>query len=238
MNDIIKQQERPCLQCGSLFKAQTSKRKYCSDNCRIAHHRSEQSETVLQQQKVVQQQRVELQELKAAPVTRTQSVREVNPVWQLAQQEYQAQQTYCHDLKQQLWSLQQEISEQTKSGRGAFLGAGAGIACVLIWMAVRYDDRQRKPLAATFAVISIVLLIALGVTGFWIGQRVDGKILNNDEQASNKLSELTNLYNFLNQRFTVDREKLEALRIAVNKVSQYDRETVTRVDEVRLTAAN
>lgn len=229
-----KQYERTCPNCHANFMANNAKRKYCSDSCRVAYYRAGQAQTMTEQQETLQQQVMELNELKAAPVTRTEAVRVVNPDWLRAQQVYEVQQEQCNRLKAELAMLGQDEQDLLGSNQGASIGMAAGVVGVLIWMAYCYDNRRQQPLGMVFVVVSFVLLVTMGTVGYWLGQGVHQRLVTNDEQAASQLATLTKRRDELSTQLKFESTKLEQLRLSRGDVPQYLSVTETRVDEIRV----
>lgn len=128
---ISQQIPRTCVYCGSIFEFGNAKRRHCSDTCKSAYNREKKAQRSRQNEEMIKLQTTEIKELIEAPVRRTESIRVVNPAWQVAKQIYSTQRVYCDDLESQLAALQVAAREMKKGSRGAYIGAIAGIALVL-----------------------------------------------------------------------------------------------------------
>ena len=234
INNTQLKQERVCLNCGSGYDSGNAKRQYCSDSCRVAYFRKNQSQTIREQEQTVQHQMATIQELTDAPIRRTESVRVVNPSWQLARQAYDAQEVRCDRTKKMLTTNSDEAHKLTSGRAGAQVGACAGFAFVLVLMSIRYDNRQNKSLGIAFPVTSAVFLIAMTFIGYWIGKYVHHNIIADNGNINMKLVQLTNEYELLETQLETETNCLDGLGRKLSQLSQYESQTITSTDEIRV----
>ena len=234
MNHNQKPQERTCSVCGSVFTASNAKHTYCSSSCRKAnhlHHKAQQArqreDLVRQQGQQVAQKTAEIDQLKAAP--RSQTVREVNPAWRLAQQSWEDQDEHCQALTQALEEAKQDEKRQrAKPQQGAFIGAGLGIGLVLIWMSKRIDERQRHGLGLSFVTTSLMSMFVLGYLGYVLGKAVHDRSLSEESRQAleAELAKIVQRRLSLQEQLNEALTQREALRLAASRVLRYLSETV------------
>ena len=230
-------QQRKCAHCDNTFEPSTKTHRYCSVNCRVAHLRQQRSTTAKEQEQVVQDQADEISDLKAAPVTRTESVRIINLDWQLAKQAREEQADVCEDKEERIAILQQEVNRLINPVGGGYKGVGIGVGFVAILASRRFDDRENNPLGTSFWVIAVFALIVMGVVGFWVGRFIEVSVVAGDKQGSEgltkELTDKSNSLRVLRAELEVDMAKLEELKKTLSQVPKYHMETETTIDESR-----
>lgn len=231
---ISQQLPRTCVHCGSIFEFGNAKRRHCSDTCKSAYNREKKAQRSRQNEETIKLQTTEIKELIEAPVRRTESIRVVNPAWQVAKQIYSTQKMFCNDLESQLAALQATAREMKKGSWGAYLGALVGIAIVLFFAATRYDSRHKKPLGTTFVVSLLFGLIGMGIVGFWIGQKWHSDLLVHDGQVNMDSDSIAEQCAELIEQLNTGRKYLCQLRQQLDQLPQFEGQTVSSVEEIRI----
>ena len=234
MNHNQHPQERTCSVCGSVFTASNAKHTYCSNNCRKANHLQQKEqqdrqreESVRRQEQQVAQQTTEIDQLKAA--ARSQTVREVNPAWQLAQQSWEHQDEHCRELTRKLEKEKQaEKWQRAQPQRGAFIGAGVGICLVIKWMSIQIDERKGQDLGLSFLTNLLFGMVVLGYLGYRLGKEVDDWFLSEERRQAldDELAEIVKRRLSLQKELDEALLLREALRLAASQVLHYLSETV------------
>lgn len=225
--------KQECAYCSKVYQPNSPKHIYCSNNCRVAYHRTKEQASQQQQREATKSLAAELDEIKTAPVTRKEVVQEVNPAWQQQQQRVERQQKVYDELTDELDHIQQKIYASTDQRKGAYMGAAIGIALVLVLMAMRYDTRKTKPLGATYAVLSLLGLGVLGLIGYHIGAFVSQQSVSDDEQVAVEVAELDSKCQTLEERCTAEKETLHKLEAELSQIPKFLRETIVTTDQVR-----
>ena len=234
MNHNQQPRERICSACGSVFTASNAKHTYCSNNCRKANHLQhkeqqdrQREELVRQQEQQVAQQTAEIDQLKAA--TRSRTVREVNPAWQLAQQSWEHQDEHCQELTRKLEKEKQaEKRQRGKPRRSGFIGAGLGICLVIIWMSKQIDERKGHDLGLSFVTTSLISMFVLGYLGYTLGKAVHDWFLSEERRQAldDELAEIIKRQLSLQKQLDEALLRREELRLAASQVLRYLSETV------------
>ena len=234
MNHNQQPQERTCSACGSVFTPSNAKHTYCSNKCRKANHLQhkeqqdrQRGELIRQQGQQVAQQTVEIDQLKAA--THSQTVREVNPAWQLAQQSWEHQDEHCQELTRELEKEKQaEKRQRARPRRGGFIGAGLGISLVIIWMSKQIDGRKGHDLGLSFVTTSLLSMFVLGYLGYTLGKAAHDRFLSEESRQAleAELAEIVERKMSLQKQLDEALPLREALRLAASQVLHYLSETV------------
>lgn len=173
-------QERTCLECGSVFVAQSPTRKFCHTNCKSAYDRKKKKQQAQQQSRQVEQQRSEINHLKARPQILSQGP--INPEWQAADRRCQAQESRCQRVAQAIEDIRQERRKLTAPGKAFSIGAGIGFLLVVLIMASSAETRRHRRLCTSAWGFIIGSLVLLSLLGGWLGEEAERKLMSAEER--------------------------------------------------------
>lgn len=230
MRDHNEALHRDCPICGTPFVAQNPRKHFCSDKCRVANHALKKEQERYHQEETVAEQAQVIQQLSEAPITRTQRVQEINPVWRLRHQVHQTELSRYNGLQTEISRIQTEKRQQTATRQGAYVGAGLGFSLAVIMIAVQYTARPRRQGVATFVVVSLVGLF----WAVWLGQYVHLRYFHSlDETVQARITELNQQEQLVEKQLAQSAARLAELQQAMDNLPQFQREVVTIVNEVR-----
>lgn len=169
--------DRACSTCNTLFRSTRADHVSCSDNCRAIkkrhkdkHASAQQDDTIEQLQRTIEQQDAQQLAQQAARQSRTESVRQINPAWQVAQQACDYHQTRCDTLRDELGYIEQRIQEIESPGFTAYQWATVSVITGLIGLLLWHDHR-RKPLSLAAIVASGLSLLLVGLLFHWLQEK-------------------------------------------------------------------
>lgn len=233
ISDKDQETKRICQNCSAPIEKGNAKRQYCSDNCKVAHHRQKQAQAIRFTEQMVKQKEDRIQELESKPIKRISSVRVTNPAWQLANQACTVQAKVCLGLETKLKDLQLEDHKIKSASRGAFYGAATGFGLGLFWITALYDDRQDKKLSRAFLVGSLFVLIVMGIIGYWIGHKFHSYLLSTNEGNNIEIAQINLKREDLERKLNEEHQSLSRLQSGLGKLNQYESEVITSIDDIR-----
>lgn len=234
ITNVNESDERTCENCGSTFVGGNAKRQYCSDSCRTANHRKTQKQTILQQEEIMQKQNDTINALKDAPTRRTESVKVINPEWDLAQRVHNSQVQRCSKLEKQLEDIQKKAEKMTSGKLGAWSGAILFMFPVLVCVLQCVEDRKQNSVKASFLVVTFFFLIAASIFGFIVGRQINRFAIGLSSSVNAVLAEMSSQSNQLKEQLSIEQRRLEQLQNNMDQVRHYETQTITSVDEVSI----
>lgn len=224
---------KTCEACETDFQPNHGKQRFCSATCRVANHKRGKLDTYQHQQETAQNLTLELDELKAVPTTRKEVRREINPAWQLLDQQVESQRVIYEEATDDLADVQAQLDALTSTRKGAYAGVFVGLAAVLLVMAMRYDTRRRNPLGMAFAVCSFIALCVVGLIGYHVGRHVHEQLLVDDANVLTRSDELEQEISTHKDQIRQTKQTLRRMETELSQVARYVRETSIIIDQVK-----